>query len=333
MTAFRSLIAILAIAFAPYVHAEQGTGEMKNYNVGGGLDLVGTVGYTINQGAGTLRIEFDELENDATVTSGNIIVAIIATTAPIVEGQNFNFYVLGGLTGTPLQPNFHYVDIDQTVTLQVPPPNGVYYISIVVLEQELGCTSTGVFAGYCMDDFHTFAGTRAVVGGVWQAVGSGSSTTPAVEYFHTVFAHFFVTADPDEIAGLDAGAFGGVFVRTGETWNVWTAASSSGVGVCRFFTTPGTFGTRSSHFYTPDPTECNGLKLNPNWIYEKIAGRVALPSGGVCPAGTQALYRLYNNGITGAPNHRYTKSLTIRNQMISQFGFTPEDANTACVPL
>ena len=36
------------------------------------------------------------------------------------------------------------------------------------------------------------------------------STTPAVEYFHAGFGHYFVTADPAEIAGLDAGAYGGV---------------------------------------------------------------------------------------------------------------------------
>ena len=111
---------------------------------------------------------------------------------------------------------------------------------------------------------------------------------------------------------------------------VWTTGTA--YDVCRFFTTPGTFGTKSSHFYTAVASECNGLKLNPNWIYEKIAGKVQLPTGGVCPAGTQILYRLYNQGQTGAPNHRYTTSLAIRSQMIAQ-GFVPEDSNNACVPL
>ena len=27
---------------------------------------------------------------------------------------------------------------------------------------------------------------------------------------------------------------------------------------CRFFTTPGTFGPKSSHFYTANPVECEG---------------------------------------------------------------------------
>jgi len=59
---------------------------------------------------------------------------------------------------------------------------------------------------------------------------------------------------------------------------------------------------------------------------------VLLPFDGACPAGTQILYRLYNNGQTGAPNHRYTVSPAIRSQMIAQ-GFVPEDSNNSCVPL
>ena len=36
-----------------------------------------------------------------------------------------------------------------------------------------------------------------------------------VEYFNANFGHYFMSADPDEIANLDAGAFGGAFERTG----------------------------------------------------------------------------------------------------------------------
>jgi hypothetical protein len=55
----------------------------------------------------------------------------------------------------------------------------------------------------------------------------------------------------------------------------------------------------------------------------------------MCPAGTIPLYRAYDNGMGGAPNHRYTTSLTILNQMIAA-GWTFEgNGNTmvfACVP-
>ena len=34
---------------------------------------------------------------------------------------------------------------------------------------------------------------------------------------------------------------------------------------------------------------------------------VRLPVGGACPSGTEPLYRAYNNGARGDPNHRYSK--------------------------
>jgi hypothetical protein len=47
------------------------------------------------------------------------------------------------------------------------------------------------------------------------------------------------------------------------------------------------------------------------------------------------LYRLYNNGLSGAPNHRYTIHASVRSQMIAQ-GWIPEgngpDGVFACVP-
>jgi hypothetical protein len=48
------------------------------------------------------------------------------------------------------------------------------------------------------------------------------------------------------------------------------------------------------------------------------------------------VYRLYNNGMGGGPNHRYTASATIKAQMIA-LGWTPEgygpDAVIMCAPL
>jgi hypothetical protein len=151
--------------------------------------------------------------------------------------------------------------------------------------------------------------------------------TVAVEYLHAGFGHYFITAQADEIAGLDSGVFAG-WARTGQTFNVWT--SGTGLAeVCRFFTTY--FAPKSSHFYTANGAECALVGQNPVWQYEKISFLVALPgAGGNCPVGIK-LYRLYNNGQTGAPNHRYTTSLAIRAKMIAQ-GFSPEDDNIWCVP-
>jgi serine protease len=157
-----------------------------------------------------------------------------------------------------------------------------------------------------------------------QATLPPAEQVSVVEYFHAGFGHYFMTADPGEIAGLDAGAYGGAFVRTGRQFNGWSAQAAGTVPVCRFFTTPGTFGTKSSHFHTANPAECDGLKLNPNWIYEKIAFYIAIPTGGVCPGGTIPVYRMYNNGQTGAPNHRFTTDLATYQQFTSTMNWSAE---------
>ena len=157
-------------------------------------------------------------------------------------------------------------------------------------------------------------------------------TTPAVEYYNAGFGHYFMTAQADEITGLDGGAFGGAFVRTGRTFDVYAAPGAGLVPVCRFFTTPGTFGAKSSHFYTADAAECAGLKLNPAWIYEKIAFHVPAPDGaGTCPATSLPVYRIYNNGQTGAPNHRFTTDYATRLAFVPALNWSDEGVRF-CTP-
>jgi hypothetical protein len=143
-----------------------------------------------------------------------------------------------------------------------------------------------------------------------------------------------MTAFPDEIALLDAGAFDYAWRRTSEAFNVWTDASAGGLPTCRFLSTA--FGAKSSHFYTPYPAECAATMANPDWQYEGIAFYLQLPdANGNCSSGTVSLYRMYNNGMGGAPNHRYTTAVPILNEMVMQ-GWVPEGVgNTgafACVP-
>ncbi|MBK9116372.1 MAG: hypothetical protein IPM22_12260 [Betaproteobacteria bacterium] len=152
---------------------------------------------------------------------------------------------------------------------------------------------------------------------------AGETVVTVVEYYHAGLGHFFVTADPAEVANLDAGAFGGVWKRTGQTFGAWAMAGrpADSVPVCRFFGTDQyrANGTRigpNSHFYTADPAECAYVKTAwpsiaasgvsyPAWTYESDAFAVKLASGGACPVGTEALYRAYNDGAGGDPNHRY----------------------------
>ena len=80
----------------------------------------------------------------------------------------------------------------------------------------------------------------------------------------------------------------------------------------------------SSHFYTPFPSECSTVMGNPDWQLEGQVFNIPIPAAdGSCAAGTVPVYRLYNNGQGGAPNHRYTTDLSVRSQMMTQ-GWVPE---------
>ena len=153
---------------------------------------------------------------------------------------------------------------------------------------------------------------------------AGETVVTVVEYYNATLQHYFITAEPAEINNLDGGAFGGVWKRTGQTFNAWALAGkpTDAVPVCRFFGTDQyrANGTRigpNSHFYTADPAECAFVKTAyqsiaangqsyPAWTYETDAFAVKLPVGGVCPGGTVPLYRAYNDGARGDPNHRYS---------------------------
>ena len=149
-----------------------------------------------------------------------------------------------------------------------------------------------------------------------------ANEVPVVEYFNAGFGHYFMSADPDEISGLDGGAYNGAFVRTGAGFGAWDAPAAGTLPVCRFFTTA--FAPRSSHFYTADPAECAGVKKNLDWQYEKIAFYIAVPTAGVCPAGTIPIYRMYNSGQTGAPNHRFTTAFLTYQDFTTTKGWAPE---------
>jgi hypothetical protein len=162
-----------------------------------------------------------------------------------------------------------------------------------------------------------------------------TQTTIAVEYYYDVWNFYFMTSFTAEIAFLDGGGFGGAWKRTGQTFNVWPSASNpSAAPTCRFFSTG--FAPKSSHFYTPFASECAIRKTDPGWAYEAIAFYVQLTdANGLCGSGTIPLYRVYNNGMGGAPNHRYTANRAIRDQMLT-LGWLPEgngpDIIFACVP-
>jgi hypothetical protein len=152
----------------------------------------------------------------------------------------------------------------------------------------------------------------------------------SVEYFNESLRTFFITANPDEIKSLDAG---GVWKRTGETFQVYATADSGRLGVCRFFGEfPQPSGpAKSSHFYALRGEQCDGVKTPP-WQFEGVVFFMPPPDAtGSCPSGTTSVYRLYNDGRGGVPNHRFTTSLETVGEM-KRDGYIDEGV-AMCSPL
>ena len=131
-----------------------------------------------------------------------------------------------------------------------------------------------------------------------------SNVVKAIEYRHAEWDHYFVTAIAGEIAKLDDGTFKG-WARTGQAFNVFVTGTPGTADVCRFFSTASACG--SAHTSTRRPTsECATVKANSDWQFEDVVFGLVVPfADGSCPKGLQGLYRLYNDGMGAAPNHRF----------------------------
>jgi uncharacterized protein (DUF1800 family) len=157
-------------------------------------------------------------------------------------------------------------------------------------------------------------------------------TATAVEYYHPVLRHYFVTASPGEMSFVESGGAGREWAATGGRFGVYASASDApGLSpVCRFYGTPGV--GPNSHFYTADPAECDFVKTLPGWTFEAIAFYVPRPDAGACGAGTTPVFRTYNNGASrNDSNHRFTVDPTVRARMVS--AGSADEGVVMCAPL
>ncbi|CAH1905802.1 conserved hypothetical protein [Candidatus Nitrotoga sp. HW29] len=131
------------------------------------------------------------------------------------------------------------------------------------------------------------------------------------EYLNEKTGHYVLLSDSNEIAGVDAGAAGAGWRRTGYIFEAYH--DSSRADVCRFYASG-----PNSHFFTADAAECNTLRnSNSGWIFEKIDFTVGVPRNGSCEPGQSPIYRLYNNRwMFNDSNHRFTSDAVIRDQML-----------------
>lgn len=172
------------------------------------------------------------------------------------------------------------------------------------------------------------------VSGTGTSGQSGSPTVTVVEYHHASFDHYFITPVAGEIVLLDARAppFQD-WTRTGITFKAYVNATApaGSVAICRFFNDH--FAPKSSHFYAAHGGGCEvTISQFPDWGLEddKLFNTMLPSAGGTCPAGTNPIYRMYNQGQGAAPNHRFVTNLTDQQTMINQ-GFAAEGV-VMCVP-
>ncbi|MHB9102625.1 MAG: TapB family protein [Sulfuricella sp.] len=182
-----------------------------------------------------------------------------------------------------------------------------------------------------------------------RVLSAESKTVSVVEFYNTQLNHYFMTADPAEMDGIDRGSAGLGWVRTGLSFNAYTLDSGIGekAAVCRFYGDMklGPDGKRigpNSHFYTANAFECEGVKASPGWMYEALAFSVSLPIEGICERGgggaailapdtLRPVYRAYNNRyMFNDSNHRYTPDIAVYQTMINQ-GWIGEGV-VFCVP-
>ncbi len=90
------------------------------------------------------------------------------------------------------------------------------------------------------------------------------------------------------------------------TLRAWPAkgpAPDAAKEVCRLF-----HPLAQTHFFSGNPADCAAIRATAPWRDEGIAFRALLPAaGGVCPIGTDPVWRLFSNKFT---THRYTRNST-----------------------
>lgn len=209
--------------------------------------------------------------------------------------------------------------------IQFTPPSGVTRLRIFGSPP---ARSAGMLFDGAENLYITDASLRQF-GRVMKMVGASATPgdTAVIEFYNSGLKHYFITASAEEAAGIDAGAAGPGWSRTGETWPAWLDGPLPGATeVCRFYGNPmlnPITGQRlgpNSHFYTFQGAECEQVKNDPGWVYEAPNKYFTVqPTAGQCPGGTLPIYRAYNNGFAqNDSNHRYTTKTAIYNEMIGQ---------------
>lgn len=179
-----------------------------------------------------------------------------------------------------------------------------------------------VIAGYCWNSTNDFCLARY----------QGGPNTPKTltEYVYNRLNYYFLTSRYTEKAILDGTAG---WSRTGQSFSSLSFADPGSRGINRYyFDQIAKDQTRGSHFYTLVDSEKTVLAtLNPGNLpsprlpYSEGIDSYAFPPviegvGGSCAAGQTSVYRAFRGQtrFPDDPNHRFTTSVTLYNQLVAQ---------------
>jgi Repeat of unknown function (DUF5648) len=171
----------------------------------------------------------------------------------------------------------------------------------------------------------------ATVAAAWLLVchNAHAAILEAVEFYNTPIKHYFVTTSASEATGIDGGAAGAGWSRTGGKFFVYSTQAEGIAGktvpVCRFYARG-----PNSHFFTANQAECDNLRAIEaqqrqsagaafqGWGFEGVAFYAVSATNGACPTGFTPVYRFYNQrGEQNDSNHRFTTDAAAGASLVS----------------
>lgn len=205
----------------------------------------------------------------------------------------------------------------------------------ISLAQNASCTVDVVFAPTVsgaristvtlIDDGTPNPLTISLAGDGAGASGGPGTRVSVVEFYNAGFDHYFITPVAGEIGALGKPPFDD-WQPTGRSFNAYANAGAPAgtVPICRFFNDH--FAPKSTHFYAAHGLGCEDVIAGfPDWTLEdaQLFNMLLPDANGNCPANSIPVYRLYNDGMGGAPNHRFVTAADDRQAMVAR-GYVSE---------
>jgi hypothetical protein len=260
-----------------------------------------------------------------------------STDCKLSDGTSVDVYTLAGTAGQKISLSLTSSAFDAYLLLYDPAGSKIAQGDNSGGGTQARIPASGYFSLPSSGSYKIYANSARAgeTGSYSLSVTFGNPSTEAaevIEFYHSGLDHYFMTADPNEAAGLVGNSALG-WVRTGNTFK-----SGGSTPVCRFYgsMTPGP----NSHFYTLAGAECDSLKqLQANtpatekrWNFESLDFSSTPAIDGTCESGTIPVYRAYNAGYAKGvdSNHRMVRKVSAIQEVVNR-GWVSEGV-VMCAP-